>query len=341
MTQRGSFGFDPRFTGKSEPRKQRSGKIADQIAEHGWQGGLFSTADHFGPRTVFFNPAVRLEGKGRPRHLFARESQWNDHWSFAANRITRFDIDGSVLRNPHKIDYECLHPDECWEDPRIIEADGKTFMGVATWIPGMKPIYVNQRITLLDAKDNVEQQWSPVYGKNGRNAHWSSGNEKNWAWFDHDGTLCFVYQNNPHIVVETNGPSIATHHQTNFNGVWKWGEMRGGTNPVRVGDEYLAFFHSSMPWKTIPKYGERRRYFMGAYTFEAKAPFKVKRISGVPLLTGSEFDPVIPGSPAVVFPCGLVVEPSGSLYCTYGINDCAAGWVRMEVGDVMKRMLLC
>ncbi len=333
------FGFDPRFTGKAEPRSQRSGKITDQMAAQGWEGGLFRTEDHFNTRTVFFNPAVRLENGSRARHLFARECQWNEHWSMASNRIIRFTVDGSVLRNPVHIEYEKMHPEESWEDPRIIEVNGTTILSVATWIPGVRPIHVNQRVAMLDEKDNVVQQWSPVYGKNGRNPHWSSGNEKNWAWFEHDGQLHFVYQNNPHIVVETDGPRIVTHNETQFKSHWRWGEMRGGTNPVRIGDEYLAFFHSSMPWKTIPKYGERRRYFMGAYAFEAKAPFKVTRVSKEPLLIGSEFDPTIPGSPAVVFPCGLVMEPKGSLYCTYGINDCAAGWVRMEVGDVMRRMI--
>lgn len=333
--------FNRHFTGKAEPRKQRAGEIAGQISENGWQGGLYSIPGHYDPRVVFFNPAVRLEASGRPRHLFARESNWNEHWSFAANRITRFDINGSTLSNPTRIEYDRIHPEESWEDPRIIEVDGKTFMGVAAWIPGQRSIHVNQRIALLDEKDNVKEHWAPTYGKNGRNPHWSSGNEKNWAWFEHAGRLCFVYQHHPHVVVETDGPRVITHHSTEHSGKWNRGEIRGGTNPVRIGDEYLAFYHSSMPWKTIPKYGERRRYFMGAYTFEAKAPFKVTRITREPLLTGSEFDPVIPGSPAVVFPCGLVIEPSGSLYCTYGVNDCALGWVRMEVGDVMRRMVPC
>jgi len=335
------IGFDPRFIGKSGPKTQRSGALPDQIAANGWQGGLFTTADHFGPKTVFFNPAVRLEAVGRPRHLFARQTLWNEHWSGASSRITRFDIDGSILRNPTELEYDRIHPDECWEDPRVIEVAGKTFLGVATWIPGQKPIHVNQRIAMLDGKDRVVEQWSPIYGNNGRNAHWGTGNEKNWAWFENNGRLCFVYRNHPHIVVETDGPSIVVHHETPFTSSWKFGEMRGGTNPVLIGDEYIAFFHSSMPWKTIPRYGERRRYFMGAYTFEAKAPFKVKRMSASPLLTGSEADPVIPGSPAVVFPCGLIIEPSGSLYCTYGVNDCASGWVRMDIANIMDRLVPC
>lgn len=333
--------FDPKFLGRAEPRRQRANRIEEQIRSEGWEGALFKADRTFESKVVFFNPAVRLEGDGRPRHLFARESHWNEHWSFAHNKIVRFTIDGSTLRDYTHIDYEKLAPNECWEDPRVILAAGKTFMGVATWIPGCKPINVNQRIALLDAKDNVAEQWSPTFGKNGKNPHWNSGNEKNWAWFDHGGRLHFVYTTKPHVVVATDGPSVVARYETDYPTHWKWGELRGGTNPILIGDEYLAFFHSSVPWKTIPRYGERRRYFMGAYTFEAKPPFRVLRVSQKPMLTGSEYDPTIPGSPAVVFPCGLAQEPSGSLYVTYGINDCACGWVRMSVESVMDRMSLC
>lgn len=338
---RTAHSFDPSFTGKAEPRRQRADRIEAQIQAENWEGGLFRTEQRFDPKIVFFNPAVRLEGNGRPRHLFARESHWNEHWSFAHNKIVRFTIDGSTLRDYHQIEYDKVSPNESWEDPRVIVAAGKTFLSVANWIPGTKPINVNQKIALLDDKDRVVEQWSPIFGKNGKNPHWNSGNEKNWAWFDHGGRLHFIYITKPHIVVATDGPSVVARYETDFSTHWKWGDLRGGTNPILIGDEYLAFFHSSIPWKTVPRYGERRRYFTGAYTFEARAPFRVTRMAMKPFLTGSDQDPTIPGSPAVVFPCGLVQEPSGMLYMTYGINDCAAGWVRMSVDSVMERMSRC
>lgn len=334
-------GFDPKYFGKSVPRSKVATTIAGQIESNGWEGGLFSVEGEVGPRTVYFNPAVRLEGKNRPRHLFARECEWNDHWSYCFNRITRFDIVGSTLKNRHEIELDRFAPSESWEDPRLIEVDGTSFLSVATWIGGQKTISAHQKIARLGKYDATDEVWSPVFGKNGKNPMWNSGQEKNWMWFAHAGKLHFVYTVHPHVVVETDGVRIVQQHKTDFSSVWRHGELRGGTNPVRIGDEYLAFFHSSVPWKHIPKYGERRRYHMGAYTFEAEAPFRVKRMTPNPLLTGSEFDPQIPGSPAVVFPCGLIIEPSGHLYCTYGVNDCASGWVRMPLSDIESRMVPC
>jgi len=330
------------FYGKSQPRRMNTGLLSEQIAGAGWEGGLFTVKGEFGPQTVFFNPAVRLEGKNRPRHLFARQCEWDGWWANCHNRITRFDIEGSVLTNPYHMEYERTAPAESWEDPRVIEVGSTTILSVASWVAGQKAIVAHQRVAKLDTKDNVQEQWGPVFGKNGHNPFWNSGNEKNWAWFSHKGDLHFIYQTNPHVVVATSGTSIKAKYETKFESPWRHGDLRGGTNPVQISDtEYLAFFHSSLPWKTIPKYGERRRYFMGAYTFEAKPPFKVTRITPQPLLTGCEYEPTIPGSPAVVFPCGLVMEPSGSLYVTYGVNDCACGWARMSVQSVVDRMVEC
>jgi len=331
--------FDPAFTGKAPPRRGYVAKADEQISQSGWEGGVFEIPSA-GGRLVYFNPAIR---DGPTRHIFARECLWSEHWSSTQNRIVRFDVSGNQLTNPHPIQVELTHPSEQWEDPRVIVAGKKTFIGVATWWPGHAPIHVNQRIAELGKGDSgkgerVVSQWSPTYGKNGKNPLWNTGNEKNWAWFEHDKDLHFVYQVDPHIVVTTKGDSIFGASTTTFTHKWTYGQLRGGTNPVRVGDEFIAFFHSSIPWKTIPKYGMRRRYFAGAYAFQAKHPYKVTRMTMEPLLTGSEYGPTIPGSPAVVFPCGLLLEGDKSFYVTYGINDCACGWVRIPVEDVLKKM---
>ena len=325
--------FDPTFTGKAPPRRNYVAKSDEQVAQSGWEGGIFEIPTA-GGRLVYFNPAIR---EGSPRQVFARECLWSEHWSSTQNRIVRFDVSGNQLVNPKPIEPDLTHPAEQWEDPRVIVVGKKAFMSVATWWPDVRNIMVNQRIVELGKGDKVVNQWSPAYGKNGKNPLWNTGNEKNWAWFEHDKDLHFVYQVDPHVVVTTKGDSILAATSQPFTHRWSYGELRGGTSPVRVGDEFIAFFHSSIPWKTIPKYGMRRRYFMGAYAFQAKHPYKVTRMTMEPLLTGSEYGPIIPGSPAVVFPCGLLLEEK-SFYITYGINDCACGWVRIPIEDVLKRM---
>ena len=57
---------------------------------------------------------------------------------------------------------------------------------------------------------------------------------------------------------------------------WDYGELRGGTAALRVRpDLFLAFFHSK--WR-LP--GSRLiSYFFGAYTFDARPPFRLKAVS--------------------------------------------------------------
>lgn len=335
----------PTFTGRSPKVKplRNTGSVVDQIHEAGWEGELFRTADRYPESVVFLNPAVRAEKGNRPRHLFTRESTWAHHWSGADNRIVRFTVDGSVLSDPKPIEYPRLHPKENWEDPRVIEVGNDTFLSVANWFPMLAPQTVGQKISLLTETDEIASEWSPTFGRNGQNPLWNTGMEKNWAWFpdEDEGALNFVYSINPHVVVSTKGTSIVNHWESAFETAWRHGDLRGGTNPVLIGDEYLAFFHSSLPWKTIPIYGLRRRYFMGAYTFSAKPPYQVLRITPEPLLIGSEHGPKIPGAPAVVFPCGLIKESDSTLYLTYGINDCACGWARMGVDEILRKTVAC
>ena len=327
--------FDHRFTGKSQPKQRQRLGLIEQASEAGWAAGMFEFPPCIDTQ-VYFNPAVRRLKNGE-RQLYARESQWYSHWSGSDNRIVRFDISGNRCINPKVISGQRVHPQEQWEDPRILQVGSKTFLSLAVWFPNQKPILVNQRIVELGKNDEVIQQWSPVYGNNGRNALWNTGNEKNWGWFEYDGELHFVYNVYPHTVVRTHNDSVDSIYDTTYAHGWTLGQLRGGTNPIRVGNEFIAFFHSSVPWKSIPKYGERRRYFMGAYAFEAKPPFKVTRITAQPLLTGTDLGPVIPGSPAVVFPCGSLFE-GDKFFITYGVNDCASGWVEIPLSQLMDRM---
>jgi hypothetical protein len=63
-------------------------------------------------------------------------------------------------------------------------------------------------------------------------------------------------------------------HTVSLSGIknfcWNYGQLRGGTEAKLVGDEYLAFFHSR---GTIHSRSSIT-YWMGAYTFTRKAPFR-------------------------------------------------------------------
>jgi len=103
-----------------------------------------------------------------------------------------------------------------------------------------------------------------------------TGNEKNWIAFTHgDGELYYIYTVEPHVVVhvreadgacvqqfETSSPDLASE-------LARGNAVRGSATAVRYSeDEYLAVLHLF-----------NGDYTTMAYTFEARPPFAVKRIS--------------------------------------------------------------
>ncbi len=223
-----------------------------------------------------------------------------------------------------------------FEDPRAMWINGRVHISFTSFIAekGILKSYAHQMIAQTDANWRSAAPFHPMYGANGGSARMNIGHEKNWLWFDHEGVSMFVYSNEPHVVVEM--PDLAkptaVHKTETKNPYWMHGEIRGGTPPVRIGDEYVSFFHSSLPWVH-----KKRRYHMGAYTFEAKPPFKIKRSTILPLLSGSRNDPWVEGLPLVVFPCGAVYR-NGEWLVTLGVNDCESAWIKIPHNDLMARM---
>lgn len=145
--------------------------------------------------------------------------------------------------------------------------------------------------------------------------------EKNWTFFEHDGNLYSVYDIASHTIFKMNGPHYEKVYSTPFEHSWQWGELRGGTSPMLIGDRYLSFFHSASP--ITHKNAQGRCYYMGAYTFEAKPPFRVLSISKEPIMSGELCDDSIPrlsNKIFVVFPCG-VLKLQDSYLVSYGWND--------------------
>ncbi|NCC34211.1 MAG: hypothetical protein EOM24_19705, partial [Chloroflexia bacterium] len=76
--------------------------------------------------------------------------------------------------------------------------------------------------------------------------------EKNWLLFEHDGALFAIYQIEPHLVLRVDltgdGPLRCWPF---YRSAWdttaytrRYGVLRGGTPPVRIGANYVSVFHS-------------------------------------------------------------------------------------------------
>lgn len=218
------------------------------------------------------------------------------------------------------------------EDPRVIFNEGKFYVSYCSWSQRSQ-YHARQILAEFDKDWKFKSSLTVPFGFNDFKApdKYTKPAEKNWLFFRHDDKWHFVYSAVPHLVVELQKKRIV-EHKTMVALPWKCGEIRGGTPPMRVGDEYFTFFHSSLPWRK-----RQKRYYAGAIAFEAKAPFRITRITKDPLLRGSESDTRINRGPLVCFMCGAVFEDNHWL-TTFGVNDEATGWTRLPHTDLLQRM---
>lgn len=296
----------------------------------------YGRAMEIGTNPRFFNAG--LVEHGGSLWLVSRKAEDVQGSHHGMNSLWAFRLGGDMrpiagLKIPLCGPYRNQH----FEDPRITKWQGRLWLSFCTFV--VNPDYTwhgaHQGTAMLMDDWNVSSMHDPLYGANGGSVLQNTGNEKNWLWFEHESELMCVYMTHPHTVLRwTFGPTVAESFSTEANHFdrWKHGHARGGTPPVRVGDEYWSFFHSSLDGQA---FNGKRRYYMGAYAFEAKPPFSVTRVSLKPLLIASEKDPFHPTLPAVVFPSGAVLR-DGEWTVSMGVNDCATAIIRIPHGDIEK-----
>jgi predicted GH43/DUF377 family glycosyl hydrolase len=171
--------------------------------------------------------------------------------------------------------------------------------------------------------------------------------QKNWIPFEWNNTVLLSYTLAPHevLIPRSVNKTFISEDLTNSSQIldemhelpqvgeacevlfstqpslkWEWGEIRGGTPAVLVGDKYLAFFHSSKLMASectegVPKH----HYFMGAYTFSNMPPFEITHISPKPIV-GNNFYTNSSASKRVIFPGGFVIIDD-FIYVAYGKDD--------------------
>jgi len=306
-------------------------KLAEQTD---WEVGKIVLPAETG--TYYFNPAIMQEADGRIM-LFARrcrnKREKDEDVYTEKNDIVAFELSKDLRATKKSIlQLTSNYPNEQFEDPRVVKFGDKYGVSCCTFVPFKS--YAHQAMFLLDKQFLNVGRFDPIYGNNYAQAMINDGHEKNWLYFVHDNAPHMVYSANPHVVVRLNGrlEKDAEYVTEEFNPLWKFGEVRGGTNPIYADGLYWTFFHSSLPW-----INNKRRYYMGAYAFEAKPPFRIARMTTLPLLTGTNQQDWWPGLPAVVFPCGAFFDSAKNHFViSYGINDVDCGYMKLPLADLLE-----
>lgn len=182
-----------------------------------------------------------------------------------------------------------------FEDPRLFEHNGSLWLAYTRLCSDG----VFQAVASLDASLIVREEW--IFKGN------STRKEKNWQFFSSAQHLQAIYRILPHTVGRVYCDEFVLSPPERQGLKWHWGQPRGGTPPVRVGDEFFSFFHSSIKY----------HYVAAPYAFSAAPPFAITRWPKTHLLIAQQ-DFMPPDSPHVVF-------PSGALFCS-GVWTISYGW---------------
>ena len=306
--------------------------FAEQAAAWGGTVGLYDLPKP--PHIYYFNPAL-VEYMGR-RWLIARRTFFDYdgtkafNWADYRSTISVFEEQNHNLVGEFDLPWPKRHHLEQTEDPRASIINGRLNLSLCCWktpVPGQKWVVHQSLAELEDWK--VSRIIDMEYGGNGRSLLEGRAYEKNWLWFEHNGHRYCVYHAQPMTVLREEDGRVVEEHRIGADLGWDYGEIRGGTPPVRVGDEYWTFFHSSQPWKKIPPVGMRNRYFAGIVAFESRPPFRITRITRQPLLVGTYREPYIRFAPPCIFPSGALLKDN-RWTVVYGVNDTTSGWLEVD-----------
>jgi len=305
--------------------------LKEQAERQGWKAGVFNFGKAKTDQFEYFNSSFVSRADGD--WLITRRSAYREKIPQGFNDLVAFKLNGLSPVIGHKIKTPG-HEMEHFEDPRAIQVGDRTFISSCTFILDertRKWTGAHQVLLEVNGSWQMERRWDIPYGKNGTSLTNGTGDEKNWIWFWHEGHPHLVYSAQPHRVCRFT-PEFAQESEfiTGQPLGWNYGEIRGGTPPVQVGKRYWTFFHSSVPWTAL-----KRRYFMGAYCFEAKPPFRILGVTPKPLLIGSWRDRWKQGVPLVVFPNGAAFR-NGTWLVVGGQNDLDSFHCEIPHTDLVK-----
>ena len=226
----------------------------------------------------------------------------------------------------------------CFEDPRAFIFKKRLFLCCCAHNP---PSALAGIIYLeLDKNLKVKSVYIPNYGNNSRNFINPQNSkasrikflknhrfmEKNWQFFENEDKLFFIYSIEPHKVIEINQNKILKEYPSSADFWWKFGIPRGSTPPVKINNEFLSFFHSSV------SKGKNKIYSVGAYTFSPNPPFKITKITKSPIISG---DKINTSKLAVIFPSGAILE-NNSWVVSCGYNDESIKIIKFSHDSLLK-----
>ena len=269
-------------------------------------GGLWSCHGCDDRPTDADPPIRRHRIAGIPGHFNASLTEFDGKLLLASRKGGRLylsELDGWRAARTVKLDIPLPGNHE---DPRLVHWRGRLLVGFAVATLRGRDTTVRQAVAEVSPDGAV---------RDARVIDFARGPmEKNWGLFEApDGSLCAVYTIAPrHVVLRIDGDRAAVVADHPNPLPWSGGHARGGAAPVRVGAEYVGWFHGQV------QAGRRRTYSVGRYAFAA-ASLAASSMTPAPLVWATEHHPDRPDA-RVVFPCGAALR-GGRWLVSCGVGD--------------------
>lgn len=271
-------------------------------------------------------------------HLFYRKQVMPSQFSKIGYCTLGFDLK-PVLGTGKEIKLPETLPDQQYEDPRVCMSIDRSTGEMSPWLSYTTTESGSESapIALVKLNDDFDyvRELNLAWGQNGQYAVI----QKNWTFFRYRDKMMCVYKPYPHEVffVDTaTGSQILVSQKTSSDEIvtWRYGEIRGGAPPIKVGESYFSFFHSRLPH---PDPERKARYYMGVYEFWGEPPFRPKRCSKLPILVASEMEKAAHNLPYTVFPCGAQLVKD-EWVISMGVNDNSIALLRLPHSKLLQHL---
>lgn len=165
--------------------------------------------------------------------------------------------------------------------------------------------------------------------------------EKNWSPLAYQGSLYFIYSGNPHTILEADQATGLCKEVASTSTCisWKYGEMRGSCPAQFLDGSYFTIFHSAKVLP-VPFLGtkQRKNYVIGAYLFESGPPFKITKMTEMPIGVVEHYR--VNNRRKIVFPGGMVIE-GNLIHVVWGKNDKAIYISTLDKEKLLASMSYC
>lgn len=244
---------------------------------------------------------------------------------------------------PHRLSYE---------DPRIFKApDNKLYLqfitsSYASKYDSSKHTLVNQPKVCVGSINDFGRVENCVYPPVGENL--SPGKpEKNWCFFTEGEKLRLLYSTLP-LVIKTPGQGDKIIDSNSLKKVTGEAPTFNSTAPIKIGDEWLVFFH----WKHMARETQTNLtyliYHLGAYTLD-KDMTRITKQCTESLFSGSTNDRLtwwtdvtghpLSNQPACILPFGgSFNESTDSVELALGVNDSFMGIFECPLTNIMAKL---